>query len=76
MTRAEVSERLAKVQDICATWEGSHNKIIGQWVMVALPIPPAMTISKMQGGHGSVFCVDGAPVVDPTLVMAVEKAAK
>lgn len=71
MTRAEASEKLAKVQDILATWEGSHNKIIGSWLMIALPIPPAMTVSKLKGGHGMVFCVDGVPVVDPNLVMAV-----
>lgn len=69
MTRSEVSERLAKIQDILATWEGSHNKVIGSWLMIALPIPPAMTISKLQGGHGMVFCVDGSPVVDPNIAV-------
>ena len=73
MTKTEAMEKLAKVQDILATWEGSHNKVIGMYLMIALPIPPAMTVSKLQGGHGMVFCVDGTPVVDPNMVMAEPK---
>lgn len=63
MTKAELMSLLARVQDICAVWEGSDNKIFGMYLMVALPVPPAYEVSRLDTGHGRVFCVNGSPVV-------------
>lgn len=71
MTESEAADLLARIQDICAVYPDSHNKIIGDFLLVALPIPPAMTYSKMVMAEGkTVFCVNGKPV---TAVMAETK---
>jgi hypothetical protein len=65
MTEQEVADLLARLQDILSLWTGSDNKIIGNYVMTAFPIPPAMKIDKVEkkGGHDKVFTVNGVPVV-------------
>lgn len=71
MTENEAADLLARIQDICAVYPDSHNKIIGDFLLVALPIPPAMTYSKLVMAEGkTVFCVNGKPV---TAVMAGDK---
>lgn len=62
MTAEEVSDLLARLQDILSLWAGSDNKIIGGYVMTAFPVPQATKIDKV-GGHDKVFTVNGVPVV-------------
>ena len=73
MTAQETSDLLARLQDILFLWSGSDNKIIGNFVMTALPIPAGVDVSKMavkavtKGGHDivyKVFCVNGRPVTE------------
>ena len=67
MTAEQAGDLLARLQDILALWPGSDNKIIGSYVMAALPVN-GLSIGKMDDGHGKkVFCVNGVPV---TAVMA------
>jgi hypothetical protein len=62
MTEEEISDLLARLQDVLSLWEGSDNKIIGNYVMTAFPIPASMKIDKI--GHDTkVFTVNGTPVV-------------
>jgi len=65
MTDEEVMDLLARLQDILSLWPGSDNKIIGNFVMTAFPIPPSMQVGKVEkkGGHDKLFTVNGAPVV-------------
>lgn len=58
---------LARLQDILSLWDGSDNKIIGNYVMTAFPIPAGVDITKLavKEGHDTfqkVFCVNGKPV--------------
>jgi len=65
MTSEQAADLLAKIQDLCAVYPDSHNKIIGEFLLVAFPIPPAMTYSKLVMADGrTVFCVDGKPVTE------------
>lgn len=73
MTAQETSDLLARLQDILFLWSGSDNKIIGRYVMTALPIPEGVDIgklavsSKSHDGHDmvyKVFCVNGRPVTE------------
>jgi len=73
MTAQETSDLLARLQDILFLWSGSDNKIIGNYVMTALPIPAGVEIgklavtSKTKSGHDityKVFCVNGRPVTE------------
>jgi len=74
MTETEAADLLAKIQDICAVYPDSHNKVIGDFLLVAFPIPPAMTYSKLvMADNKTVFCVNGKPV---TAVMADQKGTK
>lgn len=64
MTQEEVSDLLARLQDVLSLWEGSDNKIIGNYVMTAFPIPDGMKIDKVMTADGKkAFTVDGVPVV-------------
>lgn len=65
MTEEEVLSLLARLQDILSLWAGSSNTIINGYVMTALPIPPVMTIGKVEkrGSHDKVFTVNNKPVV-------------
>ena len=63
MTREEIADLLARLQDILYMWPRSDNRIINGYVMVALPVPAGVNISKMDHKHGGkVFSVDGEPV--------------
>lgn len=64
MTAEEVSNLLARLQDILSLWSGSDNKIIGNYVMTAFPIPQGLEIGRMKkkNGHDNVFCVNKEPV--------------
>lgn len=63
MTEEEISDLLARLQDVLSLWEGSDNKIIGNFVMTAFPIPPSMKVDKV--GHDTkAFTVNGTPVVN------------
>jgi len=64
MTAQETSDLLARLQDVLSLWAGSDNKIIGNYVMTAFPLPVGIDITKLaQGnGHDKVFCVNGKPV--------------
>lgn len=71
LSESEAVELLARIQDICAVYPDSHNKIFGEYLIVAFPIPPAMTYSKMVMADGkTTLCVNGKPVM---AVMAGEK---
>jgi hypothetical protein len=65
MTEEQVSNLLARLQDILSLWEGSDNRVIDGVLLVALPIPPVMTIETVmtKNGHDRVFAVNGQPVV-------------
>jgi hypothetical protein len=62
MTEEEVADLLARLQDVLSLWQGSDNKVIGNYVMTAFPIPQGMKIDKI-GGHDKVFTVNDVPVV-------------
>lgn len=64
MTAQETADLLARLQDILSLWSGSDNKIIGEYVMTAFPIPAGVDITKLASGHDNrrVFCVNGSPV--------------
>lgn len=73
MTAQEAADLLARLQDILFLWSGSDNKIIGSYVMTALPIPAGVDVgklavtSKTKAGHDityKVFCVNGRPVTE------------
>ena len=74
MTAQETSDLLARLQDILSLWVGSDNKIIGNYVMTAFPIPAGIDITKLatNNGHDKVFCVNGRPV---TAVMTESETA-
>jgi hypothetical protein len=63
MTEEEISDLLARLQDVLSLWAGSDNKIIGNYVMTALPIPSGVKVDKVMTGHGKAFSVNGVPVV-------------
>lgn len=65
MTEAEISDLLARLQDVLSLWAGSDNQIIGGYVMTAFPIPPSMKVARVRkiGGHDKVFTVNNVPVV-------------
>lgn len=59
------ADLLARLQDILSLWTGSDNKIIGNYVMTAFPIPTGMKIDKVMTADGrKAFAVDGVPVVN------------
>lgn len=64
MTVEETADLLARLQDCLSLWPGSDNKIIGNYVMTAFPIPAGLQVAKMtkKNGHDKVFCVNGIPV--------------
>lgn len=63
MTREQIADLLARLQDILYSWPRSDNRIINGYVMVALPVPAGVNISKTDHKHGGkVFSVDGEPV--------------
>jgi hypothetical protein len=64
MTQEEVSDLLARLQDVLSLWDGSDNKIIGNFVMTAFPIPAGMKVEKVMTATGKAFTVDGVPVVN------------
>jgi len=65
MTESDAMELLARIQDICALYPDSHNKIMGEYLLIALPIPPAMTFSKLvMADNRTVFCVNGKAVTE------------
>jgi hypothetical protein len=66
MTEDEVMDLLARLQDILSLWKGSDNKIIGNYVMAAFPIPPSMKVDKVEkkGSHDKLYTVNGVPVVN------------
>ena len=65
MTEGEISDLLARLQDILSLWAGSDNKVIGNYVMTAFPLPPSVKVEKVmtKSGHDKVFTVNGVPVV-------------
>ena len=66
MTEEQVSDLLARLQDILCLWPGSDNRIIGNYVMTAFPIPLGMEIGKVvsSNGHDKAFSVNGTSVVE------------
>lgn len=64
MTAEQTADLLARLQDCLSLWAGSDNKIIGNYVMTAFPIPVGLDIAKMtkKNGHDKVFAVNGVPV--------------
>ncbi len=64
MTPQEIGDMLARLQDILSLWVGSDNRIMGKYLMVALPVPAGVVIGKVERktGHDKVFTVDGNPV--------------
>jgi len=65
LSAEEISDLLAKLQDILALWPGSDNKVVGSYLLAAFPIPVMATVEKMtkKNGHDKVFSVNGEPVV-------------
>lgn len=64
MTSDQMMDLLARLQDILSLWPGSDNKVIGNFVMTALPIPDGLRVGKMpkNNGHDKVFSVNDEPV--------------
>lgn len=63
-TAGETAELLARLQQILSLWDGSNNKIMGHYIMIGLPIPMGVDITKLavRGSQGKIFCVNGVPV--------------
>lgn len=63
MTEEEISDLLARLQDILSLWQGSDSKIVGNYVMTAFPVPESIKVDKV-GHDKKVFTVNNVPVVN------------